>query len=207
MRRAALSVLLVLFCAGCPKKDGAADAAPEASAAPVVSASAAPVEPTAKNASSVARFASETKLGNEKEKVLADITVVREGPGTGTVVATLKKGAEVSKIAKNGDYTLVLFPDPKAPNDWLMGWLGKAAFLASPPPHTCPKGQTAFIGVGCQVECVNGSCPGGMTCSGFGAKIGSDAPFPYCEASLDAGAAPAATGDAGKPAAADAGHK
>jgi hypothetical protein len=201
MRRLSLLLVLLAFCAGCPKKDAAAaggDAAPEASTAPVTSATAPPADPTPKNASSIARFPGETKLGNEKEKVLADVSIVREGPGTGTVVATLKKGVEVMKVAKNGDYFLVVFPDPKAPSEWLTGWVGKAAFVASPPPRSCPKGQTAFIGVGCQVECASdGSCPGGMKCTGYGAKIGVDTAFAYCEAPLDAG----------KPAAADAGKK
>src|SRR5262245_10717251 len=98
MRRAIIAVILAAMCAGCPKKDTPADAAPEASAAPSVSAAPAP---TAKNAASVGRFPGETKLANEKDKIVADAAILREGTGTGTVVATLKKGNDVTKVARN----------------------------------------------------------------------------------------------------------
>lgn len=211
MSRSIFVLSIVLFCAGCPKKDGGGgDAASEAAAASASASAtpAPPVDPTAKNESKVARYSGETKLANEKDKVLADSAVVREGPGNGGLVATLKKGTEVTKQAQNGDYTLVLFADPKAPSDFLLGWMHKSGFVASPPPSkkTCAAGQVAFAGIGCQVDCSkDGTCPAGMTCTGYGSRpeLG-DGAFQYCEALSDAGphtvvdAGPAKGADAGK---------
>jgi hypothetical protein len=177
----------------CSKEEAAApDAAPVVVA--VVDAAPAPVaEPEAKNAAKIGRFPNETKLGMEKEKLLADITIARESPGAGTLVASLPKDVEVTKVASRGDHFLVAFADPKDASSILEGWIDKSAFTASPPgPKVAApcsvKGEVRFVGAACKLDCSKTPCPAGMACTGLAPRpeVGPGA-FPYCES---AGAAP-----------------
>lgn len=127
---------LLLFCAlvpcivllfGCPKKtDPAADAGDEAAVTAVVEAG--PAAPVAKNAADIARFGTDTPIANEAGKLLAFSTTVHTSPRGGNVVATLKAGTDVTKIASHADTFLVTFADPKDANSVLMGWIGKEGF-------------------------------------------------------------------------------
>lgn len=121
------SAVLVL---GCPKKKGTdADAAAEAEAPMAAVVDAAPMVPVvdAKNSADVARFKAETAVSDDDAK-LGQVAPARNAPKTGKIVATLKPGAEVNKIAEYQDSLLVTFADPKEPNTTLMGWVGKEAF-------------------------------------------------------------------------------
>jgi hypothetical protein len=124
-------VVLVL---GCPKKtdSGAVDAAAEAEAPPVAVVDAgapAPVAVNAKNTADVARFPGETAVTDDDAK-LGQLSPARTSPRSGSVVATLKPGGDVTKIAEYQGSVLVTFPDPKDANVTLMGWIGKEAFTA-----------------------------------------------------------------------------
>src|SRR4051794_17921161 len=93
---------------GCPKKKGdEGDAAADVDAAAAVAvpdvdaagAAAAPVAITAKNTADVARFPGETPVADDDLK-LAQPTLVRTSPKSGTVITTLKPGTDVTKIAE-----------------------------------------------------------------------------------------------------------
>jgi len=174
-----------LLLLGCPKKNGdgadaAADAPVEAEApAAVVDAGPAPI--TARNSADVARFPGETAVTDDEAK-LAQVTPVRTAPRAGGVVATLKPGAEVVKVAEYNSAILVTFTDPKDASATLMGWIGKEAFTvyvvrdagakdaapvvdAGPPKLTCATGQVAVVlstGAVCKKKCAkDADCKGG----------------------------------------------
>lgn len=138
--RNALFVAGVVSCAallGCPfKKKGDADAAADAEAvaeaeapAAVVDAAPAPVAIDAKNSADVARFPAETPVTDDDLK-LASTGIARTAPKTGTVVATLKPGTDVLKIAEYQSSILVTFTDPRDASSTLMGWIEKSSFSA-----------------------------------------------------------------------------
>jgi hypothetical protein len=200
---AAVSIGVLYLCAACSllkkkEEDAGADAAPAAAAPDAAAEPAAAAEPTAKNAAQVGRFPSETKIAAEKAKVVADVTVARESPGSGPAVATLKKDVEVTKFAQRGtDFFLVTFADPKDASSTLMGWIPDEAFKATPAaPATCPKDQVKFVGQGCKQECsAAAKCPAGMGCTGLGVKFDAPGTVGFCEVGTDGGKPPA--GDAG----------
>jgi hypothetical protein len=152
MRRLAVSLTFlptILLLAACPLKkkegDDAAATAAEASVAATTDEAAAPapatatdeasapapaIAPSAKNAGEVARFASETKIENQAAKVAAFATA-HTSPRTGGVVASLKAGTDVVKIAEYNNAFLVTFADPKDASATLMGWVNKEAFVAA----------------------------------------------------------------------------
>jgi hypothetical protein len=150
---------------GCPKKAGDADAASdaalaEAEAPPIDAAEAPPI--AAKNSAEIARFAAEVAVPDDDAKVMSPATV-RTSPRAGSVVATLKVGTDVTKVAEYQGAFLITFPDPKDASVTLMGWVGKEGFSAwvpkkvtdaaapvpvdaGPPPKlTCPNGLVAVI--------------------------------------------------------------
>jgi len=138
----------LILLAGCPKKgdagDAAAEAAPSASAA--ASASAGPAEPTAKNSADIARFPSETKIANEAAKTAMPVAA-RTGPKGGNVVAMLKPGTDVTKIADHQDCFLVTFADPKDSSSTLMGWIEKSSFTYVA-PHDAGAKDAAAVDAG-----------------------------------------------------------
>lgn len=126
----------VVVLVGCPKKkktdvvDGGGGG--EAGAEQPAAADAAPAAagPTAKNSADVARFPGETTLDKEAAKTLS-LAIARTAPKGGDAIATLKAGAEVTKLASFQDAFLVTFADPKdATSRALLGWIGKEAFVA-----------------------------------------------------------------------------
>jgi hypothetical protein len=208
------AVMTLAVAAGCFKKKGqAADASADATAEADAAAAAAP---TAANANEVARFGDETRVDNEAAK-LEIPAAPRKSPPLGEIVAPLKKGTDVTKVAKHEGFSLVTFANPKNASETLMGWVPDSAF-AKPPPlpahcksnADCPKPQ-ACVNVGgsaghkCEVVCAgegdDKACPSGQVCRGEGA-IG-DAFQPFCIAApkkdggADTGAPSAAAGDAG----------
>lgn len=140
MRNALFAAGLISSAAllGCPfKKGGDADAAADAASAPEAEAPAAAVvdaAPTpalvhAKNSADVARFPGETPVSDDDLK-LASTGSARTSPKTGTVVATLKPGTDVQKIAEYQSSILVAFVDPNDASSTLMGWIAKESFSA-----------------------------------------------------------------------------
>lgn len=112
-------------------EDAAAAAAPTAEVLDAAPPGATPV--TAANAAAVARFAAETAL--DEDRVIASQTQPRTSPGGGSVVATLKVGTQVERIASNGKDSLIQFQDPVNTTVTLMGWVTDAAFTAAVVPH------------------------------------------------------------------------
>lgn len=202
-----LSCLLVLT--GCPKKKGEtadAAAAADAESAEAGGTAAAATDAdaqvtTAKNAADVARFASETKIESEAAKVAVP-TSPRTAPRSGSAVAMLRAGADVTKIAEHQDCVLVTFPDPKDAATTLMGWVGKDAFHApsdagvsdagpkdaggkdagKPGPLKCAAGQEAVsISAGepvCKKKCAkDAECKGGKpgSCAVAATAVGGKA--------------------------------
>lgn len=138
------SSLLVL---GCPKKGGdAADAAADTAAAPtedaasVPPASTGPAVLTASNSAVVARFPAETPVPDDDSK-LAQTVQVHTSPRAGSVVATLKPGADVTKLATYEGSYLVSFPDPANASNTLGGWIVQDAFSAPSTPVVVAKGD------------------------------------------------------------------
>ena len=154
---------------GCPKKDGAGDGGADAmvegggtdtdGAAAAGDAAAAPAAVNAKNTASVARFPGETPIANEVAKV-AQPTPVHTEPHAGAVVAMLKVGTDVTKVASYKTAFLVTFADPKDATSTLLGWIGTEAFTAWRPIDagitdaavdaaakklTCAAGQVAVV--------------------------------------------------------------
>lgn len=114
-----------------PGADAAADAAPlDAEVAAVLDAAPVTLVITAKNAADVARFPAESAVTDDDLK-LASVGIARSAPKTGTVVATLKAGTDVVKLAEYQSAILVTFADPKDASSSLMGWIGSEAFAAS----------------------------------------------------------------------------
>lgn len=158
-----LFFLTVVSCAvlalGCPKKkDGAADAAAdaeapeaEAPAAAVVDAEPAPAAVNAKNSADVARFPGETAITDDDAK-LGQVAPVRTSPRSGSVIATLKPGAEVNKIAEYQHSILVSFADPKDASTTLMGWIGKEAFTASVARDAGVKADAGVVDAGVKAD-------------------------------------------------------
>ncbi|MDF2691813.1 MAG: hypothetical protein K0S65_196 [Labilithrix sp.] len=123
---------------GCPLKkkedaDAASDAALVEAAAPpvVVDAAPTPAAVTAKNTADVARFPAEAPVSDDDLK-LASTGTARTSPKTGTVIATLKPGTDVTKISEYQSSILVTFADPKDANVTLLGWIGKESFAPAP---------------------------------------------------------------------------
>jgi hypothetical protein len=202
MRKVLLTTGL-LCCAvlviGCPFKkkdkdegDAAADAAlVEAEAPPpATDAAATPAAAvTAKNSADVARFPAETAVSDDDMK-LASPGIARTSPKTGTIIATIKPGTDVTKIAEYQSCILVTFADPKDASATLMGWIGKESFTApaitkridggvsdaaapapvdaghaEPKKLTCPMGMVAVVltkDPTCRKKCFKDSdCKGG----------------------------------------------
>jgi hypothetical protein len=169
---------------GCPFKkssdaDAAADGAsavPEAeapAAAVVVDAAPIPVPITAKNSADVARFPAETPVSDDDLK-LASPGIARTSPKTGTVVATLKPGTDVLKIAEYQTSILVTFADPNDASATLMGWIGKESFSA---PAVSTKRDAGASDAAAPI--VDAGAPDAAKKSDAG---GSDAKKPACAA-------------------------
>jgi hypothetical protein len=122
----------------------------------------------AKNASDVARFPAEKPLADDDAKTVDLFAQAKTGCKSGSNVALVKAGTDPFKIAEFQDCILITFSDPKDPAGTLMGWVPKAAFVASAPhdagvkdggvvvvdaavaaPATlkCPAGQEVVVNV------------------------------------------------------------
>lgn len=204
-----LSIIgLAVGCGLLPKKDGGADAAPEAEApavateAPTAAPAPAAALPAAVNENDVSRFPDEQKLENVSATLLRAGNV-REIPGLGKLVAPLPKGTAVTQLSQRSTYFLVAFDNPKDQKR-LMGWLSQDAFAAVAdagvklPTCTAPEtllfNDNAFCGKICESK---SECPEGQACKGHankyaGGKLGT--PVGVCtvygtQPVVDAGAA------------------
>jgi len=128
---AAALVLLLAGTGGCFKKkqpdpiseppDPGADAVASAAAKP------ARVVPDAANAKEIARFGDEIAIEPEDGKVEA-FAIANKGPASPEHVAPLKRGTQVTKIAKRAEFVLVTFTNPRVATERLAGWIPASSF-------------------------------------------------------------------------------
>jgi hypothetical protein len=226
--RAATLLALVAAVASCNllKKKGAADAGAEEAGAVTEAVDAAPAEPPAPlaaNVDDIARFPDEVKLENAAASTLRTASA-REAPAIGKVVAQLKTGTAVTKIAQRDKFFLVTFDDPKDATKKLLGWLHQDSFsppsaaplkaITCPAPEVALLGDTPFCGQTCTADA---QCPAGKACKGSAqqftaGKVGANVQVCTVFVSADAGApkpvdagGPVAVVDAGPPKPVDAG--
>jgi hypothetical protein len=120
-----------------PAASASSPAAPSSSARATASGTAAQPSPSstkptygATNADAVARFEDEKPLGEIKDHVNFDMRA-RSAPSThdSTVIDVLAAGTEVRKVAKRGQWFLVLFADRHDKASTLMAWTWEQAFF------------------------------------------------------------------------------
>jgi hypothetical protein len=151
---------------GCPPKkpsgDAGTDAAPTASA--VVDA--APPPPLAANDSDVTHYPDQNADNQDPLTAHMNTNARTEASTTGgKVVALLKAGTEVQKLADRTSFDLVLFTDPSDATRKLEGWAPSSAFAGGVPVHPVvptvvdagPSKPTKPL----DVKKSGGSCPGG----------------------------------------------
>lgn len=216
-----VAVSLVAFVlVGCPLKkpgasDGGADAAPPGDAQAMAETGAAP---TLANAGDVTRYPDETPISNVPATIRWSVADARrQASNTGTLVAVLKAGTAVEKVAERQGFFLITFSDPADPTRREEGWIGEAVFSPEPShkhvPVKCTAPAVAVLLQMGQEECVtqctsDSACPSGDSCSGAGPLSNNGAPggvVTFCRATGKAGAADAgapapAAGDGGLPA-------
>lgn len=184
--------------AGCSKllrsaieDDAGADASATGASAATAAATSAtpPAKPTFANAADVTRYPDEKAFADEKASVHTNM-LARVSVPSGAVVGTILAGRPVTKLASHQGFVLVSFEDPKDPTRTLVGWMAQgglaaagaaaatagATTAATAPTGsakartvTCPPGEQSFTGLGCLVECPNGTeCKKvpGTTCVG-----------------------------------------
>ena len=140
---------------------------------------------TATNVDEVARFPNEAKLHGEIGKIADPQISARNSVPSGSVVATLRMGTQVTQVSRHDTFLLCQFADPKNPQQTLLGWIGEQAFIPGPTvPRKlgCPRGQTLlefdeqdFCGRACTSDA---DCTGGLVCSGRANTVVSGKPGP-----------------------------
>jgi hypothetical protein len=193
----------------CPKKQApTTDAGPDDAA--TAAAEAAAAAPLAANEAAVTRYPDETAVNGMPQTVHWAVASVRtQASGTaGDVVATIKAGTEVTKIADRQSFSLVVFADPGDPSRKDMGWVSSAVFSPEPAHKRvaahCTGGQVPILLPAGEETCVtqctqDSTCPKGDVCNGSGVLSNNGAPGaatkfcgPRAGAAPDAGAGPAA---------------
>jgi hypothetical protein len=164
----------------------AGEAGVEASASAEVEAAPAPL---AANVADVTRYPQEKPESGTGTIEEAMASLHTEIGAKGGLVAVLKKGAVVDKIAEHEGFSLVVADDPKDPSRKVMGWTGNYAFAllhkhdagvlgdagvladggAGPAqvdggPAPTPSGQPASDIV-CVKQGAGGACPSGFVAS------------------------------------------
>jgi hypothetical protein len=203
---------------GCPKKPSpATDAGPEDAAPPAVEAAAAPL---AANEAAVTRYPDESAVNHVPQSTRWAVANVRTqaSPSGGELVAVIKAGTEVDKIADRQGFSLIVFTDPSDASRKDMGWVSAVVFTPEPPhkhvPVHCGAGQAAILlqsGEECVTPCTqDANCPKGTVCNGAGVLSNNGAPgaaTKFCGPSAGPATGPDAGGGAGPtpPSAPDAG--
>jgi hypothetical protein len=212
---AVASTACVLF--GCPKKNAATDGGADDGAAAVAAEAAAAPAAAAANEASVTRYPDETAVNHVSQTTRWTTSNIRTqaGNNAGDLVAVVKAGTDVDKIAERQGYYLVIFTDPSDATRKEMGWVSQAVFTPEPPhKHTaahCTGGMVPILLQGGEEQCVAGcvtdaNCQHGSLCNGAGvlsvngtpgAQTKFCGPAPGTVTVPDAGGAPPAVVDAG----------
>ena len=155
MRQSVLCIaallLTMLGCDARPKPEGATTAAAVASSAPLAATSATTSTPRkpaphasapkpegpipgpplrADNADEVRRYPNEKPVDTIANHIQQDMNV-RKAPNKedGDLVAPLRAGTPVTKLARRGQWFLITFADPKDKSKTLAGWTWEQAFF------------------------------------------------------------------------------
>jgi hypothetical protein len=158
----------------------AGDGAAEASASAEVEAAPAPL---AANEADVTRYPEEKAASGTATIEEYSASLHTQTGGKGNLVAVLKKGTEVDKIAEHAGYALVVADDPKDSTRKIMGWTPEGAFVllavhkgdggvagdggmahADGGPAPTPSTQPASGSV-CVKQTAPGKCPPGYVVS------------------------------------------
>jgi hypothetical protein len=141
----------------------------------------------AANASLVKRFPDELRLAPTVNKLIAVPTTVRTMPHGTEAVVVFRDPADVTltEVAKEQDYYLVVFSDPKERSRTLAGWIYKDAMdvdaakaAESAPASKCKTGEVYVLADAlCAAACTHdGDCTAsGGVCDGNGlVSLGSN---------------------------------
>jgi len=139
--------------------------------APSGGAGAANLLSAAANASFVQRYSDESPMTPTPSSVVP-ATTARTMPLGSQAVAVFDKSSDATVLAKRGDYYLVMFPDPKASEKQLAGWIykdgigtGTLPARSSPPPaFACKAGDVHVLASG---ECAH-ACTHDADCAWVG---------------------------------------
>jgi hypothetical protein len=146
---------------------------------------------SAENAANIARYGDEVPFRANSERVVAKRATARTMP-EGDIITIFAADDDVTAIAREGDWYLVLYSDPVEPRKRLAGWvhkdgfLGDSADLATPGAGmSCGAGEVFVLGDGvCARACTwDGDCSSpSQACNGKGAvTFGSGASHAtYC---------------------------
>jgi len=110
-----------------PEKPVTITNAPVAPKEPV--AAPVPVNPiaNASNASEVTQFPDQQKVAPSSAKIVSVAATVRPAPQSSDQVQVVKQGLEVTEVATDKDYFLVLYNDPNDATKQKAGWVHKDA--------------------------------------------------------------------------------
>jgi hypothetical protein len=117
----------------------------------------------AANANLVQRYSDESPMTPTPGSVVPT-TTARTMPLGSEPVAVFDKSTDATVLAKRGDYYLVMFPDPKAGEKQLAGWIYKDGIetetlpaLSTPPPaFACKAGDVHVLASGqCAHACTH----------------------------------------------------
>jgi hypothetical protein len=135
---------------------------------------------SASNASVIRRYGDESSVTRKVSKLRDTPAVARTAPFSEEVVAVMTNGAEVTEVAREGDWYLVLFNDPNDvhSNKQMAGWIYKDAILGpaadmtgTNPVNTCQSGEVHVLADhSCRMACARDSdcTTGGGVCDGSG---------------------------------------
>lgn len=132
------------------------------------------------NEGAVTRYPDETHIAPATLLATRRLTQVRSQASRteGELLAELKSGTGVVRIAQRDDFFLILFDEPSDLSRQDMGWVNRDAFLpdltAKRTPIRCGTAQVAIVREEtetCVAPCSRDSqCPNGGTCSGNGVR-------------------------------------
>lgn len=151
---------------------------------------------SAENAAKITQYSDEEPFRVSSARVVAKRSTARTMP-EGEIITIFAADDDVTAIAREGDWYLVLYSDPVEPRKRLAGWVHKDGFLSSDAAlanpgegMSCSTGEVFVLGDGvCARACTwNGDCAAaGQVCDGKGAvAFGSGASHAtYCVSRSD----------------------
>jgi hypothetical protein len=176
----ALAIGALTACNRYSPKDDTPNANPVTNTNAIVNTSPGTDISSAVNASSVWRYEDESRLTQSTSKLRDAPTVARTAPYSEEVVAVVSNGAAVTEIAREGDWYLVLFNDPRDIHSGkrMAGWIYKDAILGpaadiagTSPVNNCHSGEVHVLADNtCRLACAHDTdcATTGGVCDGMG---------------------------------------